>query len=610
MLVEKYFQHPIISMYSDNGGEYMALKPVFQACGISHFTTPPHTPELNGMAERRNRHITKTGLALLHHASLPLSFWSFAFQTSSYLINRLPTPTLNNKTPYELLFRNPIGYQKLRVFGCLCYPWIRPYNDSKLQRHSKPCVFIGYSESQNAYRCYDYVNNRIYVSRHVNFVENIFPFQVTSREDLSSFPLSEASHVQVVKPTSSNQSPPEVLPPARIKIQSPVRDVPESLNSATSITHMSEASRKMTHSDVPEPHDSVPYHNANQSQESTPHSPHVPSHSSIRPTRVRHPNPKYYSDAFVNHTTSHPLPSTGEPTSVSQAIRDPHWRDAMSKEFTALIQNGTWELVPKHDQNLAGCKWIFRIKRKPDGSIDRYKARLVAKGFHQRPGLDYSETFAPVTKPTTIRIVLCLALSYGWPLRQLDINNAFLNGTLHEPVYMLHPLGFVETNFPDHVCLLKKSIYGLKQASYEWHQELRQFLLHFGFYNSISDASLFIYNQNGFILYFLVYMDDIVLTGNNIKFLNFFVEKLHSKFSLKDLGTLHQFLGVEVLPTLNGIFLSQHRYIKDILEAHKMTDAKGVTTPLSTSGQLTVHDTAAPSDATIYRKIVGSLQYL
>jgi hypothetical protein len=142
---------------------------------------------------------------------------------------------------------------------------------------------------------------------------------------------------------------------------------------------------------------------------------------------ITHSKNHIFKPCQLNLTTKHPLPVTLEPSCVSQALQHPEWRAVMSAEFTALTSNGTWELVPPSlHQNLVGCKWVFRLKRKPDGSIDRYKARLVAKGFHQRPGLDYTEMFSPVIKPTTIRIVLCLALQHGWPITQLDVNNAFL----------------------------------------------------------------------------------------------------------------------------------------------------------------------------------------
>ena len=153
--VENYFKKTIVSLYSDNGGEYIGLKNYLAAHGISHLTTPPHTPQHNGMAERRHRHITNTGLTMLHQASLPLSFWPYAFQTATYLINRLPTPILQLKSPFESLFGDIPNYLKLRVFGCLCYPWLRPYVKHKLEPRSRPCVFLGYSLTQSAYYCFD-----------------------------------------------------------------------------------------------------------------------------------------------------------------------------------------------------------------------------------------------------------------------------------------------------------------------------------------------------------------------------------------------------------------------------------------------------------------------
>jgi hypothetical protein len=162
-----------------------------------------------------------------------------------------------------------------------------------------------------------------------------------------------------------------------------------------------------------------------------------------------------------------------EPSTITQALRDPDWRSAMQAEFDALHRNNTWDLVSRSSaQNLVGCKWVYRIKRNPDGSIDRYKARLVAKGFHQRPGCDYTETFSPVVKPVTIRIILTLAVRQGWSVRQLDVNNAFLQGTLKEEVFMVQPPGFVNKHFLDHVCRLKKALYGLKQAPRAWYTKL------------------------------------------------------------------------------------------------------------------------------------------
>nr|CAD1818716.1 unnamed protein product [Ananas comosus var. bracteatus] len=158
--------------------------------------------------------------------------------------------------------------------------------------------------------------------------------------------------------------------------------------------------------------------------------------------------------------TNDELPS--EPTSYPEASKDPQWRHAMAEEFNALLKNHTWSLIPPPSNcNIIGCKWVYKVKQKSDGSVERFKARLVAKGHHQQEGLDYDDTFSPVVKPQTIRIVLSLALSKEWPIMQLDVKNAFFHGTLNEEVYMLQPPGFVDPLYPSHVCRLRKAIYGL-----------------------------------------------------------------------------------------------------------------------------------------------------
>ena len=186
-IVENYFKLKIRAIYSDNSGEYIKMASFLSDNGISHFLTPPHTPQHNGFAERRHRHIVETGLTLLHHASMPLKFWTHAFQCAVYLINRQPTSTLQFRSPFLALLKGNPNYKKLRVFGCLCFPWLTPYNTSKLEPKSKPCVFLGYCTQQSAYKCLDPKTNRIYISRHVTFDETTFPFSTTNNSNTVSF---------------------------------------------------------------------------------------------------------------------------------------------------------------------------------------------------------------------------------------------------------------------------------------------------------------------------------------------------------------------------------------------------------------------------------------
>ncbi|KAL5728311.1 hypothetical protein ACHQM5_001410 [Ranunculus cassubicifolius] len=178
----------------------------------------------------------------------------------------------------------------------------------------------------------------------------------------------------------------------------------------------------------------------------------------------------------------------------------------MSEEFNALLKNATWSLVPPHPrQNTVGSKWVYKIKMRSDGQLERHKARLVAKGFYQQPGIDYEETFSPVVKPTTIRTILTLAISFSWPIRQLDVKNAFLHGFLSEDVYMTQPPGFVDPNRLNHVCKLQKAIYCLKQAPRAWFQRMSSFLIFYGFIQSAADSSMFIYRNGSSMMVFLLY---------------------------------------------------------------------------------------------------------
>ncbi|KAK1616215.1 hypothetical protein QYE76_021732 [Lolium multiflorum] len=295
--------------------------------------------------------------------------------------------------------------------------------------------------------------------------------------------------------------------------------------------------------------------------------------------------PKKYSDGTIPWCL---FAATDEPVNLQAALADPHWKGAMDEEFDAMTTNQTWRLVPAcQGKNVIDCRWIYKIKRKADGSIDRYKARLVAKGFKQRYGIDYEDTFSPVVKIATVRLVLAIAVSRGWSLRQLDVKNVFLHGVLEEEVFMRQPHGYEDSTQPNHICRLHKALYGLKQAPRAWYSRLSSQLIQLGFIASKSDTSLFIYHKSNITIFML---DDIIVASSSHDATNALLKDLHQQFALKDLSDLHYFLGIEVNKVSNGLVLNQAKYAHDVLARVNMTHCIGCPTPLSSSEKITAEE--------------------
>ncbi|CAL8997528.1 unnamed protein product [Prunus brigantina] len=342
------------------------------------------------------------------------------------------------------------------------------------------------------------------------------------------------------------------------------------------------------------------------------------------------PNIQYEADPkakvkypISNHVSTHrlsaphamlikQLDSLSTPSSVEEALMDPNWKQAMNDEMQALQKNSTWELVPlPSGKRTVGCRWIYTIKLKADGSIEWYKARLVVKGYTQRYGMDYQETFAPVAKINTVRILISLAANLDWPLHQFDVKNAFLHGDLEEEVYMDPPPGCnLSSESKHYVCKLKKSLYGLKQSPRAWFGRLTKSMRAFGYKQSNFDHTLFLKHKENKITTLIVYVDDMIVTGDDPDERKALQEYLSKEFEMKDLGTLKYFLGIEVSRSQQGIFLSQRKYVMDLLTETGMLGCKPVNTPMEENHKLGECTDHKPTNKEQYQRLVGRLIYL
>ncbi|KAH9704463.1 retrovirus-related pol polyprotein from transposon RE1 [Citrus sinensis] len=393
-------------------------------------------------------------------------------------------------------------------------------------------------------------SGRIYIAAHVNFNESSFPFQTdpefmcTEPKQLVeltntfskfltvSFPSKSHSHEATaagVNP-SDNQNL-EITPP---------NDLSSDNNNEITCSLLNNASNAQSGTQNPSNYSVTSGNNHLQNQ--TPEMPQVtPQLKSSHPIITRAKAGTFKPKVFNTEKTL----SLDTPSSVTEALNDHNWKLAMQDEFNALINNQTWCLFPpEQNMKLVGNKWIFRVKKNSDGSISRYNAKLVAKGYLQTKGVDYQETFSLVVKAATIRIVLNLAVVHDWKLRQVDINNAFLNGELIETVYMPQPEG------------------------------------------AKSYTSVFFKQNGNDVVIVLIYVDDVIVTeSNNIK-IEQLVQDLSSTFALKDLGQLNFFLGIEVTRNENTLVLSQTKYLKELLAKFDLQNCNGTDTPLATTDKL------------------------
>jgi hypothetical protein len=278
--------------------------------------------------------------------------------------------------------------------------------------------------------------------------------------------------------------------------------------------------------------------------------------------------------------------SSIEPYMVEDALRDSDRVLAMQEELNNFTRNEVWHLVPRPNQNVVGTKWVFRNKQDEHGVVTRNKARLVAKGYSQVEGLDFGETYAPVARLESIRILLAYATYHGFKLYQMDVKSAFLNGPIKEEVYVEQPPDFEDSEYPNHIYKLSKALYGLKQAQRAWYECLRDFLITNGFKVEKVDPTLFTKTITKRFFVCQIYVDDIIFGSTNKSTCEEFSRIRIQKFEMSMMGELKYFLGFQVKQLQDGTFISQTKYIQDILNKFGMKDAKPIKTPMGTNGHL------------------------
>ncbi|KAK3021003.1 hypothetical protein RJ639_045468 [Escallonia herrerae] len=448
------------------------------------------------------------------------------------------------------------------IFGLVhCDIW-GPYR-TNLPLEVDAVFFLGIPRARKGWRVYDLETNQVFFSRDVKFEETVFPFTTplgpSPTPAITTFcPAWDcAEHPMASPPVIGGDTPPVTggdQPPSPAATPSP---------GLSGITV------------GPDPEIS--------SSASPPSSP-----TSLSPTLGRGKRQKKVPSVlkdYVCHTAQVLPPASSTPTNGSSGPRLTSWQEALDS------------------------KWVYKIKFNSDGFVERYKARVVVRGDTQVEGLNYTETFAPIAKMVSVRVFLAVAVIKNWELHQIDINNAFLHGDLHEEVYIRPPPGFSPSS-PNKVLRLRKSLYGLRQSPRNWFAKLSTALRSYGFLQSHADHTLFTYRKWDVFLSVLVYVDDLILAGNNSTACSLFKKYLNDCFKLKDLGPLKYFLGIEAARGPRGLFLSQRKYELDILSEFSLSASKPAAFPMEQNHGLALDGGPLLSDPGPYRRLIGRLVYL
>lgn len=661
-MIELHKDLKIKAIRSDRGGEYIsnAFQEFCDEHGILRQFTQSHTPHQNGVAERKNRSLMEKARSMAFASQIPTHLWPEAVSTANYLINRTATRANSGDTPYGKLTGITPSLSHLRVFGCRTFVLNTNSHKKKWTQKSRECIFLGYDQNSRGFRNYHRPTRKVIISKDVVFDENTFPCSLhKSGLDCSNgHPQNSPIWFDEPSPTSpseSNLSKPGTSQPAIPQVSSSPTQL-----SSPSLASQVTSSPTMTPAPVdstPDPFSvpQTPEHRAESScQPSVPvhvppfpnlqsypisdfqiplsldpdnsHLAQVPLHTYQRRSRVL-PEPLPVQEETLSRSTRprklpsrfadfdlHSAETTSTlplPESVHTALQHPGWLSAMQDELSSIHKNDTWELVPLPPGRKAiSTKWIFRVKTNADGSTSKLKARLVAKGFQQQAGTDYTETFAPVVKWNTLRTVVALAGYHGWPIFHLDVKTAFLNGVIHEDIYVAPPPGFDDFSRPGLACKLKRALYGLKQAPRAWYSKVDGYLLSQGLTKSTADGNLYYFEEGGKLTLLILYVDDVYITGDHSSHIAEVRANIQCEFEMCDLGLLSYSLGLEFIFDTAGILVTQRQYVRELLTEFGLSDCRPAYTPMQEKLKLELDMSAPSTDTTTYQRMVGKLIFL
>ncbi|KAJ9561968.1 hypothetical protein OSB04_007128 [Centaurea solstitialis] len=585
-IVKSQYRGDIQVLQSDNGGEYINHD-MEQFCKdnfIRHQTSCAGTPQQNGLAERRNRQILEVVRASLFDMNVPREYWGEAVRSATYLINRTPSRVVDFKTPLQKL------EELVKTSG------EKTLNSNEENTHEIP---------DGNDRSTDEPSSEPHEPEIENLEPEIEDYEFESGEiDGGTRETLGNEHDNQHDNESDNMGGTRETQDSTTSVNNPVTiENPEVITTLNTPILQDATSGSVLQETNNPPEPRYPRR----------HNRGIPKkqYQPVLETKAKYPIGDYVSShrlAKSHALLVDKLSTVAIPNDVQEALRDEKWKKAMNEEMEALQKNQTWELVSlPSGKKTVGCRWIYTVKLDSAGNIVRYKARLVAKGYTQKYGIDYGDTFAPVAKINTIRILISIAANRDWPLRQFDVKNAFLNGYLEEEVYMDPPPG---TKCGEKVCKLKKALYGLKQSPRAWFGRFSNFMKKIGYKQSDADHTLFVKKNKEKVTALIVYVDDMVVTGDDLQEMSNLQTVLAAEFELKDLGHLKYFLGIEVARSKAGISMCQRKYVLDLLAETGMLNCRPVDTPIETNHKLTIHPDQVPTNKERYQRLVGKLIYL